>query len=117
MANYIRQVACMPLLEKNRSQKSISRHNKYRSHIEIMALIIEAMKGGHTVQYSIMRRVGSINYVQLKKYLESLSDVGFIEPSATSEQAAFRATERGLAFLRQYYVLLGMTLDAIQKIG
>lgn len=117
MANYVRQLTCLPFHEKSKASSSINLHKKYRSHIEIMALIIEAMKGQQTAQYSIMRRVGSINYVQLKKYLESLSDVGFIEPSSTSEQVTFRATEKGLAFLRQYYVLLGMTFGALQKVS
>ena len=82
---------------------------KNRSHIEIIASILEAMKNNGTSRYYLMKRMGS-NSVALKKYLKSLIEMGFIETNTKDGRVLYKASERGLDFLRQYYVLLGMTL-------
>jgi len=51
-----------------------------------------------------------MNYKQLKKYLGSLTDIGFVDANAIDDQISYRVNEKGLAFLRQYYVLLMMLL-------
>jgi hypothetical protein len=56
-----------------------------------------------------MRYAGT-NYKQLKKYLGSLTEIGFVDASAIDGQISYRVNEKGLAFLRQYYVLLMMML-------
>jgi predicted transcriptional regulator len=76
-----------------------------------MALIVEVAKGRDTSQSSIMR-YANLNYKQLKKYLQCLKDMEFIAANSTDQQIAYKATEKGLNYLRQYYVLLGMLMNA-----
>jgi predicted transcriptional regulator len=84
---------------------------KYRSHFEIIALILEAAKNRGEGRFAIMK-YASVNCTQLEKFLHSLVDIGFIEVESMQGRSICRATEKGLAFLRQYYVLLGMLIDS-----
>jgi len=88
-------------------------HKKYRSHFEIIALLLEAVKDNGATRFSIMTHAG-INYNQLK-YLHSLTEIGFIDIDRKEDQCFYRTTEKGLDFLRQYYVLLGMLLSAFAR--
>lgn len=67
--------------------------------------MLEAAKDNSASRYSIMKQTGS-NYADLKKYLRSLTEVGLIEKNMNADQVLYRASEKGLEFLRQYYVLL-----------
>ena len=107
-------VSYLSLPEKYKTSKFLNLRMKYRSNVEIMALMIENMKGSGAAQYSIMRHVGT-NHVQLKKYLGCLIEMGFIETHEKDGQVLYRASEKGLDFLRQYYVLLGMLLNAYTR--
>jgi predicted transcriptional regulator len=89
-------------------------HKKYRGHFEIIALLLEAAKDNGSTRFLIMKNA-SINYNQLKKYLHSLIEIGFIKIDKKEEQCFYITTEKGLDFLRQYYVLLGMLLNAFSK--
>jgi predicted transcriptional regulator len=89
-------------------------HSKYRSNIELIGLILEAVKNNDVTRYPLMRYTG-INYAQLKKYLGCLIEMGFIEAHEKDGQVLYRARERGLDFLRQYYVLLGTLLNAYTR--
>jgi predicted transcriptional regulator len=82
---------------------------KYRSHFEIIALMVEAVRDVGQPKFSIMQHA-SINCRQADKFLSSLTSMGFIEQYVMSGRPMYRASERGLAFLRQYYVLLSMFL-------
>jgi predicted transcriptional regulator len=82
---------------------------KYRSHFEIIALMVEAVKDGGRARFSIMKHA-SINCSQLNKFLNSLIEMGFIQEDVKDGRAMYRASERGLDFLRHYYVLLSMLL-------
>ena len=87
---------------------------RYRSSFEIFAMMIEAVKennGNGAPKFSIMRNT-SINSAQLKRYLRSLSEMGFVELGNTGERIVYRATDRGLDFLRQYNILQKMMLEA-----
>jgi len=84
---------------------------KYRSHFEIIALMVEAVKDGGQARFSIMKRA-SINCGQLKRFLSSLVEMGFIQEDVKDGKVMYRASERGLDFLRQYYVLLSILLAA-----
>jgi predicted transcriptional regulator len=59
---------------------------------------------------SFIMRYAGMNYKQLKKYLGSLTEIGFVDANAIDSQISYRINEKGLAFLRQYYVLLMMLL-------
>jgi predicted transcriptional regulator len=72
--------------------------------------MLEAVKDNSTARFSIMKHA-DINSAQLKKYLQALIDIGFIQADIKEGQVAYRATEKGLDFLRQYYVLLGILLS------
>jgi len=89
-------------------------HKKYRGHFEIIALLLEAVKDNGATRFSIMTHAG-INHNQLKKYLPSLTEIGFIETDKKEDQYLYRTSEKGLDFLRQYYVLLGMLLSALAR--
>jgi predicted transcriptional regulator len=84
---------------------------KYRSHFEIIALMVEAVKDGGQARFSIMKRA-SINCGQLNRFLNSLIEMGFIQEDVKDGRTMYRASERGLDFLRQYYVLLSILLAA-----
>jgi predicted transcriptional regulator len=101
MANYTKEYAlfCLPL------------GKKYRSQMEIIALILEAARYGGANFYSIMKRT-SINYKQLKRYLPSLIKIGFMEAEIKGNRITFRVSENGLVFLRQYNILRDMLLGA-----
>jgi predicted transcriptional regulator len=86
---------------------------KYRSHFEIIALIVEAVKESGQAKFSIMKHA-NINCRQLNKFLSSLIQMGFIEQSIIDGRPLYHASSRGQSFLRQYYVLLSM-LIASQK--
>jgi predicted transcriptional regulator len=80
---------------------------KYRSHFEIIASILDVARNNSGDRYFLMKHT-SVNYAQLKKYLGSLTKIGFIEVQARGQKILYCATEKGLAFLRQYYILIGM---------
>jgi len=89
-------------------------HKKYRGHFEIIALLLEAVKDNGATRFSIMKHANT-NYYQIKKYLCSLTEIGFIKMDKKEDQCFYRTTEKGLDFLRQYYVLLGMLLSALAR--
>jgi len=68
------------------------------------------MKNNGTTIYPLMRHIGS-NFVELKKYLESLTEMDFIETDVKDGRVIYKASEKGLDFLRQYYVLLEKMLS------
>lgn len=86
-------------------------HKKYRGHFEIIALVLEAVKDDSVTRFSIMKQAG-INCAQLKKYLKSLIDMGFVMMELDGERESYRASYEGLEFLRHYHVLLGMLLNS-----
>jgi predicted transcriptional regulator len=89
-------------------------NKKYRSHFEIIALVLEAIKTEWSTSFLIMKRAG-INCRQLKKYLGSLTEIGFVDIDTYGDRGRYRASEQGLEFLRQYYVLLGTLLNTKPK--
>jgi predicted transcriptional regulator len=93
---------------------SLPLHKKYRGHFEIIALLLEAVKDNGATKFSIMKHANT-NYKQLKKYLRTLTEIGFIEMDKKEDQCLYRTSEKGLNFLRQYYVLLGMLLSALAR--
>jgi predicted transcriptional regulator len=99
------------LLRKKYNLCELPLSKKYRSHFEIIASILDATKYGGEDRYLLMKQT-SINYAQLKKYLESLAKIGFVEVQMRGEQISYRASQKGLEFLKQYYVLLGMLMNA-----
>ena len=98
---------CELLLRKKYNLCQLPLSKKYRSHFEIIASILEAAKCSSGDRYFLMKHT-SANYAQLKKYLESLNRLGFIEIRMRDQQILYCATEKGLEFLKQYYILLGM---------
>jgi len=82
-------------------------HHKYRSHFEIIALILESVSEDGAGKFLIMKRA-SVNCVQLKKYLRLLLQLGFVELEIGKGRMCYRTSESGLEFLRRYYDLLEM---------
>lgn len=111
MLNYTNMPSPCLALHKKYNSCRLPLRKKYRSHFEIIGLVLEAVKDNGTARFSIMK-YADINCAQLKKYLQALIDIGFIQADMKEGRVAYRATEKGLDFLRQYYVLLGMLLSA-----
>ena len=101
MENYTREpsLQCLAWRKKN------------RSHFEIIASMLEVVKDKCTSKYSLMKHTGT-NFVELKKYLESITEMGFIETDTRNGRVLYRASDKGLDFLRHYYSLLGMMVSA-----
>ncbi len=87
---------------------------KYRSHFEIIASMLEAVKDISVGRFSLMK-YANINCAQLKKYLGSLTEMGLIEVNIKEGQVLYSTSDKGLTFLKQYYVLLGMLLSKRAK--
>jgi len=78
-----------------------------RSHFEIIASLLEVISYGKASRYSLMKHIGS-NTAEVTKYIDSLSEIGFIETDMQENRVLYSASEKGLDFLKQYNVLLGM---------
>ena len=102
MAAYTKQASTVRM--NSMDTHLIPLHKKYRNHFEIIALMLEAVKGGGARRFSIMRRT-SINSAQLKKYLGSLTELGLVEIGVEGDRAVYKATDRGLEFLKHYNIL------------
>ena len=87
---------------------------KYRSHFEIIASMLEAVEDNSVSRFSLMK-YANINCAQLKKYLESLTEIGLIDMNMNEGRVLYRTSDKGLAFLKQYYVLLEMLLSTRTK--
>jgi predicted transcriptional regulator len=83
---------------------------KYRSHFEIIAAILDVARNNSGDKYFLMKHT-SVNYAQLEKYLGFLTRIRFMEVKMREQRIQYCATEKGLAFLRQYRILLGMLAD------
>jgi predicted transcriptional regulator len=99
--------SCLPLREKYKTFNYSNLFKKYRSHFEITALVLEAARDDSATGFSIMTHA-SINCAQLKKYLQFLTEIGFINVGIKEGRVLYRASEKGLEFLKQYYILLEM---------
>jgi predicted transcriptional regulator len=102
-------------MDKKYSLCDLPLHRKYRSHFEIIALMLESVKDADATGFSIMT-YSNTNSKQLERYLQILRRIGFINMVVGKDQVLYRTSEAGLEFLRQYYVLLGMLLGASARI-
>jgi predicted transcriptional regulator len=102
---------CLPVGRKYSLSTLEPLHMKYRSHFEIIGLVLEVVRADSATPFSIMKHA-SVNCMQLKKYLRSLTEIGFLEVEIRKSRIFYRASKEGLEFLRQYYVLLEMLLTA-----
>jgi predicted transcriptional regulator len=113
MANRVRTVdmLCLPPGKKYNLSSLQPLHKKYRSHFEIIGLVLEAVKADSATPFSIMKHA-NVNFTQLKKYLKSLTEIGFLEVEIKKSTISYRASKEGLEFLKQYYALIAMLLTA-----
>ena len=102
---------CLPATAKYNLSSLQPLHKKYRSHFEIIGLVLEAVKADIATPFSIMNHA-RVNCMQLKKYLKSLTEMGFLRMEIKKNKISYGATVEGLEFLRQYYILLEMLLSA-----
>jgi len=104
MTNYTTELSltCLPF------------HKNYRTALEFIALILEAVKKNSATRYPI-KKYTKTNYAQLQKYLELLTGMDFIETDTKEEKVSYRLSERGLAFLRQYNILRDILLNAYYR--
>lgn len=82
---------------------------KYRSSFETIALILEVASAGAS-RYAIAHRLNT-NYSHLRKYLDSLIKMGFINVEINEGQISYKTCEKGFEFLRLYYLLLKMFIS------
>jgi len=72
--------------------------NSKRDHIVILSDIVDSCSEGRGITYVMM--ASGLNYIQAKRYLEYAIDRGFIEVVNASSRRIYRATTKGLKFLR-----------------
>jgi len=115
MENYPKDLNsfCLPF-ERKYGLCGLPLHKKYRGHFEIIALVLEAVKDVGASRFSIMKQAG-INCSQLKKYLRSLTEMGFVVMEIKDDRESYRASDVGLEFLKHYYTLLGMLLNSRER--
>jgi len=82
-----------------------------RCAMELIALILKAVKNNSTTYYALRKYTGTSD-AQLKKYLELLTGIGFLVTDIADDKILYMISGTGLAFLRQYDVLRNMMLDA-----
>ena len=99
------------LLRKKYNLCELPLSKKYRSHFEIIGLVLEAVKADSATPFSIMKHA-NVNFMQLKKYLKSLTEIGFLEVEIKRTTISYKASKEGLEFLKQYYALIEMLLTA-----
>lgn len=76
--------------------------------------MLEAVSDTSGSRYFLMKHMGS-NFSEVTKYLESLKTMGFIYVDTKDSQVLYRTSEKGLDFLKQYYILLRMLLSATES--
>jgi predicted transcriptional regulator len=101
----------MAVLTKRQCLYHLPLRKKYRDNFEIIALMLELTRSSNQTRFSIMSQA-KINCGQLKKYLRSLTEMGFLQTGIDRGHISYRTSEKGLEFLRQYYTLLGMLFKA-----
>jgi len=79
--------------------------------MELIALILRTVKNNSTTSYALRKHAGT-STAQIKKYLELLIRIGFIETHTTGDKVSYIINGTGLAFLRQYNVLWDMLQNA-----
>ncbi len=76
--------------------------------------MLEAMKENGASRFFIMKHTKT-NSAQLNRYLKSLIEIGFTETTLKNGRFLYVTSEKGLAFLRQYYVLQEMLSKASRE--
>jgi len=115
MVNYVTPVSLYRLPPRKKySLCSLPLHTKYRGHFEIIASILEIMKDHSATLCSLMEH-SCVSYTLLKKYLNSLVELGFIEIDIKEGRISYRASDKGLDFLRQYYILQEMLTNSVRN--
>lgn len=89
---------------KNAQSKLVNFGKKYRSHFEIVSLILEAARDKCVTRFSIVN-YADINYTQLKRYLRILIEMRLIEVHIINERVFYKTSTKGINFLNQYNVL------------
>lgn len=87
---------------------------KHRSYLDIIASILEAIKDKKMSIFPILKLTRT-NYVQLKRYLEYLIDIGLVEIYVENRRVLYKASNKGLAFLEHYNILQQMLLGKRSK--
>lgn len=88
------------------SQTGLVDLRKNRSHFDIMAIMLENAKY-ETGTYSLVKHT-NISFSQFRKYLMTLENMGFMETCEEEGRRYYKASERGIAYLKQYYALQRM---------
>lgn len=110
MANY----ATESILTCLTSHKNDSNGRSYRSAMELIALILQTLRNSSTTSYALRKHAGT-STAQIKKYLELLMRIGFVETYITGDKVSYITSGTGLAFLKQYNVLWDMLQSAYHE--
>jgi len=99
-------LSCLPLHAK-RGPCQVPLHKKYRSHFEIIASMLEAMRYVDATTFTLMKQA-RVSYRLLRKYLEHLAELGFLETNIRRGRISYRTSNRGIEYLQRYRILEGM---------
>jgi predicted transcriptional regulator len=86
-------------------------HAKYRSHLDIIASILEATRINALGLHTLMNQ-SNTSFALFKRYLESIIEIGLMEKETDQDRILYKATEKGLVFLERYHSLQQMLVDA-----
>jgi len=90
---------------------SLCVHAKYRSHLDIIASILEATRINALGLHTLMNQ-SNTSFALFKRYLESIIEIGLMEKETDQDRILYKATEKGLVFLERYHSLQQMLVDA-----
>jgi len=82
-------------------------HKKYRSHFEIIASMLEAMRDVDATTFTLMKQA-RVSYRLLRKYLTYLAELGFFETNIRKGRISYRTSDRGFEYLQRYRILEDM---------
>ena len=82
-------------------------HKKYRSHFEIIASMLEAMRDVDATTFTLMKQA-RVSYRLLRKYLTYLGEMGFFETNIRKGRISYRTSDRGFEYLQRYRILEDM---------
>jgi len=99
---------------KRRNNSFYRLGRKYRSRLEIMTLMLEAISHNRS-SIGFITRYANINHKQFNEYLNFLINIGFITVNIQNSKISYKISERGLSFLKQYYILMEMLCFQMEK--
>jgi predicted transcriptional regulator len=76
--------------------------NERRSKAHIFVDILRLINRKGMAKPTHILYGANLSHIRLKKYLESLQEMGFVEKTSENEQTLFRVTKKGNDFMKEF---------------